>query len=193
VPASAGRLTRTLGHAIRTFFGVFALRLRSTKTPRSGHALIPLRTQPDFGSQASLSCPPGIGAITWSGAARKKTVASLPGARWPAGKGRSGKALQRSLALEPVALIARPRHGPLHAVAVRSGSTTQPRLSWLAPAVSAMARPWALQAKCTSAPRPAWPNLSLNRTRYGRRRKPGPRHMVHHRVPGLRRLPPRAG
>jgi hypothetical protein len=37
------------------------------------------------------------------------------------------------------------------------------------------------------------PNPSLNRTRYGKRRKPGPRHMVHHRVPGLRRLPPRAG
>jgi hypothetical protein len=36
------------------------------------------------------------------------------------------------------------------------------------------------------------PNPSLNRTRYGRQRKPGPRHMVHHRVPGLRCLPPRA-
>jgi hypothetical protein len=33
------------------------------------------------------------------------------------------------------------------------------------------------------------PNHSLNRTRYGKRRKPGPRHIVHHRVPGLRRLP----
>jgi hypothetical protein len=40
---------------------------------------------------------------------------------------------------------------------------------------------------------PVRPNPSLNRTRYGRRRKPGPRHMVHHLVPGLRRLPPRAG
>ncbi len=36
-------------------------------------------------------------------------------------------------------------------------------------------------------------NHSLNRTRYGKRRKPGPRHMVHHLVPGLRRLPPQAG
>ena len=36
-------------------------------------------------------------------------------------------------------------------------------------------------------------NPSFNRTRYGKRRKPGPRHMVHHREPGLRRLPPRAG
>jgi hypothetical protein len=46
--------------------------------------------------------------------------------------------------------------------------------------------PW---CTCFSAVRP---NPSLNRTRYGKRHKPGPRHMVHHRVPGLRRLPPRA-
>jgi hypothetical protein len=37
------------------------------------------------------------------------------------------------------------------------------------------------------------PNPSLNRTRYGKQRKPGPRHIVHHLVPGLRRLPPQAG
>jgi hypothetical protein len=37
------------------------------------------------------------------------------------------------------------------------------------------------------------PNTSFNRTRYGKRRKPGLRHMVHHLSPGLRRLPPRAG
>jgi hypothetical protein len=37
------------------------------------------------------------------------------------------------------------------------------------------------------------PNHSFNRTRYGKRRKPGLRHMVHHLSPGLRRLPPRAG
>jgi hypothetical protein len=37
------------------------------------------------------------------------------------------------------------------------------------------------------------PNHSLNRTRYGKHRKPGPRHMVHHREPGLRHLPPQAG
>jgi hypothetical protein len=37
------------------------------------------------------------------------------------------------------------------------------------------------------------PNHSLNRTRYGKRRKPGSRHIVHHREPGLRRLPPQAG
>ena len=36
------------------------------------------------------------------------------------------------------------------------------------------------------------PNPSLKLTRYGRRRKAGPQHMVHHRVPALRRLPPRA-
>jgi hypothetical protein len=39
----------------------------------------------------------------------------------------------------------------------------------------------------------ARPNHSLNRTRYGKRRKLGLRHMVHHLSPGLRRLPPQAG
>lgn len=37
------------------------------------------------------------------------------------------------------------------------------------------------------------PNNSLNRTRYGSRRKPGLRQSYHRRSPGLRRLPPRAG
>ena len=36
------------------------------------------------------------------------------------------------------------------------------------------------------------PNPSLKLTRYGMRCKPGSRHMVHHREPGLQRLPPRA-
>ena len=36
------------------------------------------------------------------------------------------------------------------------------------------------------------PNPSLKLTRYGRHCKPGPRHLVHHREPGLQRLPPRA-
>jgi hypothetical protein len=35
-------------------------------------------------------------------------------------------------------------------------------------------------------------NPSLKLTRYGRRCKTGPRHRVHHREPGLQRLPPRA-
>ena len=35
-------------------------------------------------------------------------------------------------------------------------------------------------------------NPSLKLTRYGRRCKPGPRHMEHHREPGLQRPPPRA-
>ncbi|SHN04057.1 hypothetical protein SAMN02787076_03009 [Rhizobacter sp. OV335] len=37
------------------------------------------------------------------------------------------------------------------------------------------------------------PDISFNRTRDGKRRKPGLRHMVHHLSPGLRRLPARAG
>jgi hypothetical protein len=40
---------------------------------------------------------------------------------------------------------------------------------------------------------PVRPNWALEPTRSGRQRKPGPRHPVHHRVPGLRRLPPRVG
>ena len=36
------------------------------------------------------------------------------------------------------------------------------------------------------------PNPSLKLTRYGRRRKPGLRHTVHHLSPGLQRPPPRA-
>jgi len=39
---------------------------------------------------------------------------------------------------------------------------------------------------------PVTPNPSFKPTRYGRQRKPGLRHLVHHLSPGLRRLPPRA-
>jgi hypothetical protein len=37
------------------------------------------------------------------------------------------------------------------------------------------------------------PNPSVNRTRYGSRRKPGVCHSNYRHTPGLRRLPPRAG
>ena len=37
------------------------------------------------------------------------------------------------------------------------------------------------------------PNPSVNRTRYGRRRKAGAQRLRHCRAPALRRLPPRAG
>jgi hypothetical protein len=39
----------------------------------------------------------------------------------------------------------------------------------------------------------AVPNRSVNRTRYGRRRKAGAQRLRHCRAPALRRLPPRAG
>jgi hypothetical protein len=42
-------------------------------------------------------------------------------------------------------------------------------------------------------PKKAAPNPSLNRTRYGRRRKPGAQRLRHCRAPGLHRLPPPAG
>jgi hypothetical protein len=38
----------------------------------------------------------------------------------------------------------------------------------------------------------ATPNPSFKPTRYGRQRKPGLRHLVHHLSPGLRCLPTRA-
>jgi hypothetical protein len=47
-------------------------------------------------------------------------------------------------------------------------------------------------AHSQSAPAPLRPNPSLKLTRYGMRCKPGPRHMVHYREPGLQHLPPRA-
>jgi len=51
--------------------------------------------------------------------------------------------------------------------------------------------PWIFFIAAASASKMT-PNPSLKPTRYGRRRKPGPRHTVHHREPGLRRLPPRS-
>ena len=55
----------------------------------------------------------------------------------------------------------------------------------------------ALPVKCSTvqhrAPAAALPNPSLNRTRYGRQRKPGAQRLRHCRAPGLRCLPPRAG
>jgi hypothetical protein len=39
---------------------------------------------------------------------------------------------------------------------------------------------------------PVRPSNSFNRSRYGERCKPEPKHMVHHRHLGLQRLPPLA-
>ncbi len=44
-----------------------------------------------------------------------------------------------------------------------------------------------------STPTAVRPNPSVNLTRYGTQRKPGPRALRHHREPGLRCAPPRAG
>jgi hypothetical protein len=54
------------------------------------------------------------------------------------------------------------------------------------------------RCKTKSAPIPfgkrqLWPNPSVNRTRYGRRCKPGLLYLRHFRSPGLHRPPPRAG
>jgi hypothetical protein len=70
----------------------------------------------------------------------------------------------------------------------RSGTTTKQPLS---------APPWltapSLQQGSKLRVNPRWSLTPRSTpTRYGRRCKPGPRHMVHHRVPGLQRLPTRA-
>jgi catechol 2,3-dioxygenase-like lactoylglutathione lyase family enzyme len=47
-----------------------------------------------------------------------------------------------------------------------------------------------LQLRLTHGVSAVWPSPSLERTRYGKRCKPGLRHVVHHLSPGLQRLPP---
>jgi hypothetical protein len=66
--------------------------------------------------------------------------------------------------------------GAAHAPGAKTSSSL-PALSFGAPG--------ALHPSCK-------PNPSPKLTRYGKRCKPAPRHLVHHRVPGLQRLPPRA-
>jgi hypothetical protein len=62
-----------------------------------------------------------------------------------------------------------------------------------ASAPEAAAHPsWLHQRNPVFAPATVRPNPSLKLTRYGRRCKPGPRPLRHHREPGLQRLPPRA-
>jgi hypothetical protein len=50
-----------------------------------------------------------------------------------------------------------------------------------------------LPPRRTTSAAGALPNPSVNLTRSGTQRKPGPRALRHHRVPGLRCAPPRAG
>jgi hypothetical protein len=73
----------------------------------------------------------------------------------------------------------------------------QPHLSkvracWLAEQCVSTSQVLAPLRSCQRPPPRVLPNPSLKLTRYGRRCKPGPRHLVHHREPGLQRLPPRA-
>jgi hypothetical protein len=64
----------------------------------------------------------------------------------------------------------RPRYG-----SIRNGAATVER-----------------ERECRSNVARVRPNTSLKLTRYGRRCKPSPRHMVHHRELGLQHPPPRA-
>ncbi len=71
-----------------------------------------------------------------------------------------------------------------------SGKLAEARPSALAPSLQLLGLVLELHASypCDAVQ----PNPSLKLTRYGRRCKPGSRHLVHHREPGLQRLPPRA-
>jgi hypothetical protein len=48
-----------------------------------------------------------------------------------------------------------------------------------------LAASWWCESTACFEPEAVLPNPSLKLTRYGRRCKPGPRHLVHHREPGL--------
>jgi hypothetical protein len=79
-----------------------------------------------------------------------------------------------------------PRRSGLRSRRWRSSRTRRPAKAVFFLVPSRRGRP----VRCARAGRP---NQSLNRTRYGSQRKPGPRPLRHHRVPGLRCLPPQAG
>ena len=70
----------------------------------------------------------------------------------------------------------------------RTAATRFTAVAWLA---SSSLSHWPFQTPFRTAML-VTPNPSLKPTRYGMRCKPGPRHMVHHRSPGLQRMPPRA-
>jgi len=85
--------------------------------------------------------------------------------------------------------------------AVHAGRTALPfveRVFCQRQAGSLLARPSRLALRHSSMSVQAVPSLtappnpSLKLTRYGTQRKPGPRRLRHHRVPGLRCAPPQA-
>ena len=74
------------------------------------------------------------------------------------------------------------------ALALPAAAGYRPRYASNRAGASIVAR----ERECRSNVARVRPNPSLKLTRYGMRCKPGPRHMVHHRSPGLQRMPPRA-
>jgi hypothetical protein len=73
---------------------------------------------------------------------------------------------------------------------VASGKLAEARPSALAP--SLQLRGLLLELNASYPCDAVQPNPSLKLTRYGMRCKPGPRHPVDSREPGLQRMPPRA-
>jgi hypothetical protein len=96
----------------------------------------------------------------------------------------------------------RPAHAPARSISATSrllalrGTFPMPLTNWRRTRPGRQVEHgWLLPPWFTapSALRPSCkPNPSPKLTRYGKRCKPGPRHLVHHRAPGLQRLPPQA-
>jgi hypothetical protein len=108
---------------------------------------------------------------------------------------RSAAELQHSeettTSCSPAASAVAPERTGLRSSIVCS-SCYSPR-SQLARTTRRSSSPWFLRVARVMPAFPALPNPSLNLTHYGKRRKPGLQHMVHHCSPGLRRSPPWSG
>jgi hypothetical protein len=99
-----------------------------------------------------------------------------------------GSTVQRALRPGPSLALLGSRRFAEHVHCYQSGGAAR--------APGAMATHGPLSATWFAAPGALHPNCKPNPspklTRYGKRCKPGPRHLVHHRAPGLQRLPPQA-
>ncbi len=189
--ASAGRLPRTLGADFgypvswcsRSVCGSCALNVRF-----SSHARYAVLRSTAPAARGSLTLRP------WrTKRLHAQSVAGLPHPLWPS-LSRACPSLRRKgnvpgrgkvwvmRCSSKVRLVSPQSHGILEAEVRFNKVSSQLSSLRLCMAVA-----------CASACPHAAPNPSLNRTRYGRWRKPGAQRLRHCRAPGLRHLPPRAG
>ena len=168
-------------------------RLRSRHAPQ-----MPLRMQADLDSQTSDACPCAASSVAAPGQARahaqdeqaSRSFAALIASGSKVALARLDKVARRLQSISSGA--------SLQLVAQRQLRDPQSwqrclRSVWQSSMVCQRLGASSQDRPACSARRAVRPNHSLNRTRYGKHRKPGLRHMVHHLSPGLRRLPPRAG